>query len=78
MAFYVTIETDADTYAGWHVPNLDIQKSTTLDLQLVTKVMRGGQPGGQARGFRVRIRSVSPDSPEADAWRNGQLPIPEA
>jgi hypothetical protein len=77
MAFYVTVETDAGTYAGWHVPNLDVQKSTNLDLQLVTKRMQGAR-GGPARGFRVRIRSVPPESNEANAWKNGQLPIPEA
>ena len=77
MAYYVTVETDAGTYAGWHVPNLDVQKSTKLDLQIVTKRMRGGE-GGPARTFRVKIRSAPPDSAEAGEWKNGQLPIPEA
>ncbi len=39
MAFHVTVETDAATYADWHVPRLDMLKSTPLPAQNVVKSM---------------------------------------
>ncbi len=75
MAFHVTVETDAGTYAEWHVPSLDSNKSSNLAGQVVTKRMRGGR-GGNSRTFRVRIRSAPADSAEAAAWKEGKLPVP--
>lgn len=75
MAYHITVETDAGTYADWHVPTLDISKSTPLQLQYVRKVMRGAT-GGPSRTFRVRIRSAPPESEEAGAWKKGNLPVP--
>ena len=81
MAFHVTVETDAATYADWLVPKLDLLKSTPLPAQNVVKPMQVsaaavGGIGQGARTFRVRIRSVPADSDEAKRWSSGQLPVP--
>jgi hypothetical protein len=77
MAYHVTIETDGGTYAEWHIPNLDINKTVDLDRQAVTKLMRNVIRRGAAATFRVRIRSSAPDSEEAGQWKSGSLPVPE-
>ena len=87
MAFHVTVETDAATYADWFIPKLDMLKSTPLQAQNVQKSMDIAAPavaaaaaarglGQGPRAFRVRIRSVPADSDEAKRWRSGQLPKP--
>ena len=75
MSYHVTVETDAGVYADWHVHNLEIRKSFTLQKQIAQKVMANA-PGGRPRTFRVRVKSVPPDSRDADAWRGGTLPVP--
>jgi hypothetical protein len=40
LAFHVTVETDAATYAEWFIPKLDLLKSTPLPAQNVTKPMQ--------------------------------------
>ena len=76
MSYHVTVETDSGTYADWHVPSLDILKTVPLKSQVARKMMRGA-PGGPSRTFRVRVRSVTPDSRDAELWKAGQLPVPE-
>jgi hypothetical protein len=87
LAFHVTVETDAATYADWFIPKLDMLKSTPLQAQNVQKSMDIAAPavaaaaaarglGQGPRAFRVRIRSVPADSDEAKRWRSGQLPKP--
>jgi hypothetical protein len=75
MTYHVTVETDAGTYAQWLVKDLDVAKSAPLSPQPTSHRMENG-PGGPARRFRVRIRSATPDSPAAEAWTSGSLPIP--
>lgn len=75
MAYHVTVETDAGLYADWHVPNLDIRKTVTLNRQLAQKQMQNA-PGGRPRTFRVKVRSVTLDSRDASQWSAGQLPVP--
>ncbi|MFN0053649.1 MAG: DUF1570 domain-containing protein [Planctomycetales bacterium] len=75
MAFYVTVETDADAYADWHIPNLDIQKSTPLAMKYAEKPIGDARPG-VSRSFHVHIRSTPADSDEAAAWKQGRLPGP--
>ena len=81
MAFHVTVETDAATYAEWFVAKLELLKSTSLPAQNVVKPMRvpavaAGRIGPEPRTFRVRIRSAPADSDEARRWSSGQLPVP--
>jgi len=76
MSFHVTVETDAGTYADWWIDDLGISRTAPLPSQFVTKAMRNGGLPGQSRTFRVRVRSTTPDSPEAERWRKGELPIP--
>lgn len=77
MAFYVTVETDAATYADWFIRRLDPLKSAPLPAQNVVKSMRAAaMPGAGPRTFRVRIRSAPADSDEAQRWSSGQLPEP--
>jgi hypothetical protein len=78
MAYYVTVETDAGTYADWHIPNLDVQKTAPLPKQIVVKAMRGAPAAGRASKFRVHIRSTPVDSAEAAEWKKGKLPEPQA
>ncbi|MGQ0637689.1 MAG: DUF1570 domain-containing protein [Planctomycetaceae bacterium] len=75
LAFYVTVETDGGTYAGWHIPALDIQKSTPLPVQYAAAPISGAR-AGPARTFRVRIRSAPTGSADAEAWQKGHLPVP--
>lgn len=75
MAFHVTVETDAGTYADWHVPLLDTNKTASLAQQNVVKRMQGGR-GGPSRTFRVKIRSTPADSSQAAEWKEGRLPVP--
>jgi len=79
MAFHVTVETDAATYAEWLIPKLDLLKTTPLAAQNVVKPMRIAAAPGRGPGprtFRVRIRSAPADSDEAQRWSSGQLPVP--
>lgn len=75
LAYHITVETDAGTYADWYVGNLDVAKSVTLEPQSASKRIANSR-GGIARGYRVRIRSVPPNTPTAEAWAAGRLPVP--
>jgi hypothetical protein len=81
MAFHVTVETDAATYAEWLIPRLDSKKSAPLPVKDARKAMRmpvgvSAVPAARSRTFRVRIRSAPADSPEAQRWKAGPLPVP--
>jgi len=87
MAFHVTVETDAATYADWYIPKLDMRKSTPLPAQNVAKSMdiaataianvAAARGLGQGpRTFRVRIHSAPVGSDEARSWSSGPLPKP--
>lgn len=75
LAFHVTVETASGMYAEWHLPKLAIRKTAALKLQRVAKRMKNG-PGGPAKTFFVRVRSVPPQSAEAVRWNRGELPVP--
>jgi len=75
MAYHVVVETDAGTYADWYVANLDVARSVPLEPQSASKRMAGSR-GGIARGYRVLIRAVPPNTPAAEEWAAGKLPVP--
>jgi len=75
LAFHITVETTAGTYAEWYLPSVKMKKMTALKLQRVNKLMKNA-PGGQSATLHVRVRSIPPDSETAATWKRGQLPIP--
>lgn len=75
MSFYVTIETEAGTYADWFLPNVAPQKQMPLAKQFAQKRMQNA-PGGPAQTFVVRVRTAVADSDTAQQWQRGQLPAP--
>ncbi len=75
LAFHITVETTAGTYAEWYLPSVKMKKVTPLKLQRVNKLMKNA-PGGLSATFHVRIRSIPPDSETAATWKRGQLPVP--
>ena len=76
MSFHVIIETETGLYADWYVPSLSINRVAPLPLQQVRKTLPNA-PGGHSGTFRVRVRSVPPDSEEGQRWKRGELPVPE-
>jgi hypothetical protein len=58
------------------VGSLDIGQTAPLVKQFAEKPMRGVRAAGSISTFRVRIRSVTPESGEAAQWRKGELPVP--
>lgn len=75
LAFHVTVETTAGTYAEWHLPDLAMKKTAPLKLQRVAKLMKNA-PGGLANTFFVRVRAAPPESEQAQRWKRGGLPVP--
>jgi len=75
MSYYITVETNAGTYADWLIPRLRTRGRLTLKPQLVRKLMKNGR-GGPSTTFRVRVRAAIPESDTAKRWRQGQLPVP--
>ena len=75
MSFYITIETDAGTYAEWFFPSVAPQKIVPLPRQLADKRMDGA-PGGPTRTFRVKVKTAVPDSATSKMWQRGQFPTP--
>ena len=75
LSFHVTVETDAGLYAEWFVPDLASGRKVPLKRQVVRQQMQNA-PGGLSQTFRVRIRSALPDSDDAAAWKQGDLPVP--
>jgi hypothetical protein len=76
MSFHVIVETETGLYADWYVPSLSINRAAPLPLQQVRKRLPNA-PGGNSSTFRVRVRSVPPDSEEGQRWKRGELPVPE-
>jgi hypothetical protein len=75
MSFYVTVETDAGTYADWYLPNVAPQKEMPLAKQFAQKQMQNA-PGGPSQTFVVKVRAAVADSDTALQWQRGQLPAP--
>lgn len=87
LAFHVTLETDAGTYAEWFVPSVEMQKSVPLPAQSALKVMamppedaarvsRLSSLAATGRRFRVHVHSTPADGKQAELWRSGKLPVP--
>lgn len=73
MSYYVTVVTDAGTFADWHLPNVRIgTKPIPLKTQATRRLQ--GSFGGPGRSFQVLVRSVPADSDEAREWAAGNLP----
>ena len=75
MSFYITVETDAGTYAAWHIPELNCNKTTILKRQICNRLMQNAR-GGVSRTFNVRVRSAIPSSEEGRRWSSGEFPVP--
>lgn len=75
LCFHVTVETDSGTYAEWLVRDIDVNKTEMLTNQPVTKRMQNSS-GGASERFRVRVKSAPADSPQAQEWKKGNLPVP--
>jgi hypothetical protein len=75
MSFHITLETDAGTYAEWHVHALAVGGEFALSKQFATKMMDGGREG-PCSSYKIRVRSAVPDSVEARLWSQGKLPVP--
>lgn len=75
MSYYITVETNAGTYADWYVAKLASRRTIVLKPQLVRKLMRNA-PGGYSSKFRVRVRAVTPESETAKRWQSGKFPVP--
>lgn len=75
MSFYVTVETDAGTYAAWHVPELNCNSTAVLERQICNRLMQNAR-GGISRTFNVRVRSALPQSDEGRRWAQGKFPVP--
>ena len=76
MVFHVLVLTDGGTYADWFVDALDSSKAAALPAQVAIKPIANARVTGGGSAFRVKIRSTTPDSATAQAWRSGQLPTP--
>ena len=76
MSFHITLETDAGTYAEWYLPSVDPQKGMTLPKQSAEKRMVKAPQKANANTFRIKVKSVVPESETGKAWRRGQLPTP--
>ena len=53
MAFYVTVETEVGTYAEWFIPNVEVNKSTPLPGQVVTKRKVAKRSSGRSVASRL-------------------------
>ncbi len=76
MSFHITGETDGGTYAEWYLPNVAPFKIMHLPKQLMHKQMKGAPGGLRESTFRIKVRSVVPESETGKAWQRGQLPVP--
>ena len=76
MSFHITLETDAGTYAEWYLSNVAPFKCSHLPKQFAQKRMKGAPDGRLENSFRVKVRSVVPESETDKNWQRGQLPVP--
>ncbi len=77
MSFYITVESDAGTYAEWYLPNVAPRNGSAnpLPKQFLQKTMKGA-PGGAAQKFRIKVKAAVPDGEIGKTWERGQFPIP--
>lgn len=75
MTFHVTVQTDAGTYAEWYLPKVGIRRKIKLKPQNATQLMQGGR-GGKWKTYHVEVEAAYPGSETAQAWANGELPVP--
>jgi hypothetical protein len=75
MTFYVTVETGGGVYADWLVPDVRPNQQVKLPTQLAAKPLQGGSAGAPNQ-YRVFVKSVPANSPDADQWKSGQVPGP--
>jgi hypothetical protein len=73
---YLTVETDAGTYADWLLPDIRSGQTVTLQPQVAAK-LRPGADGGVSRTFQVHVETALPGSEAAKEWAAGLLPAPE-
>lgn len=75
MTFHVVVQTNSGKYAEWVIPNLGINKTTSLSRQLAQKMMRNS-PGGPSTTFGIRVSAATPGSQQAKQWEAGKVPVP--
>jgi hypothetical protein len=75
MTYYVTVETGGGVYADWLVPDVRPNQQVKLPAQLAAKPLPGAATGSPNQ-YRVFVKSVPANSPDANQWKNGQVPGP--
>ena len=75
LSFSIAVVTDAGTYAQWILPAVASNRVVPLPKKYADKIAPGSS-GGSSNSFRVRVRSILPDSKEAARWSRGDLPAP--
>ena len=78
LSFSIVVITDAGVYAQWILPSVSSKQVVPLAKKYADKIAPGGRRAGSSNSFRVKIRSISPDSEEAARWKRGELPAPDA
>lgn len=75
MTFYLTVETEGGFYYEYLLTDMKPRVEVRLTENRVRKQIPGESPSNSSR-YRVFVRSVPSDSPEALAWKQGQVPGP--
>ena len=75
MTFHITMETDGGKYAEWYLPNTLPLRQIHLPKQVANKQMKGA-PNRESQTFRIKVKSVLPESETDNEWQRGQLPVP--
>lgn len=77
MSYYVCVETDTGACSEWFLPDVPVNRVVELGLQPVHPSLRRGVAFRPSNTFSVKIRSTTPDSAEAQAWKQGNFPVSE-
>lgn len=77
LSFSIVVVTDAGVYAQWILPNVSSKRVVPLIKKYADQVAPGNRTGSQ-NSFRVKVRSILPESEEAARWKRGELPTPDA
>ncbi len=77
LSFSIVVITDAGVYAQWILPNVSSKQVVPLPKKYADKIAPNRVRTGSYNSFRVKVRSISPESEEAARWKQGELPGPE-
>lgn len=76
MSYYVFVETDTGSYTAWHLPEVPVDEVVELGQKPVDRRQTGLPSFVPGTSFSIKVRSTTPDSPEAEAWKRGEFPHP--